>query len=145
MRNATPVLPFKKRRPTRRHYFLRVNFRPFSFFMRTTRAKINPGYCHASLKAIVSLAEVMSFFNRFHLWFVKIAWPSHHYESMTCALNAASQLVHNQYAVSCRPFGSVFDRDVKALRPNWPWGQIFSSFWPRSRNLIAFSYGTWCP
>jgi len=42
MRNATPVLPFKTRRPTRR-YFLRVNFRPFSFFMRTTRAKINPG------------------------------------------------------------------------------------------------------
>jgi len=43
MRNATPVLPFKRRRPTRRHYFLRVNFRPFSFFTRTTRAKINPG------------------------------------------------------------------------------------------------------
>ena len=43
MRNATPVLPFKMRRPTRRHYFLRVNFRPFSFFTRTTRAKINPG------------------------------------------------------------------------------------------------------
>ena len=42
MRNATPVLPFKTRRPTRRHYFLRVNFRPFSFFTRTTRAKINP-------------------------------------------------------------------------------------------------------
>ena len=42
MRNATPVLPFKMRRPTRRHYFLRVNFRPFSFFTRTTRAKINP-------------------------------------------------------------------------------------------------------
>ena len=44
MRNATPVLPFKTRRPTRRHYFLRVHFRPFSFFMRTTRAKINPDY-----------------------------------------------------------------------------------------------------
>ena len=44
MRNATPVLPFKTRRPTRRHYFLRVNFRPFSFFTRTTRAKINPAY-----------------------------------------------------------------------------------------------------
>ena len=44
MRNATPVLPFKMRRSTRRHYFLRVNFRPFSFFMRTTCAKINPGY-----------------------------------------------------------------------------------------------------
>jgi len=43
MRNATPVLPFKTRRPTRRHYFLCVNFRPFSFFTRTTRAKINPG------------------------------------------------------------------------------------------------------
>ena len=42
MRNATPVLPFKTRRPTRRHYFLRVNFRPFTFFTRTTRAKINP-------------------------------------------------------------------------------------------------------
>ena len=42
MRNATPVLQFKKRWPTRRHYFLRVNFRPFSFFMRTTCAKINP-------------------------------------------------------------------------------------------------------
>jgi len=42
MRNATPVLPFKMHRPTRRHYFLRVNFRPFSFFTRTTRAKINP-------------------------------------------------------------------------------------------------------
>ena len=40
MRNATPVLPFKTRRPTRRHYFLRVNFRPFSFFTRTTHAKI---------------------------------------------------------------------------------------------------------
>jgi len=39
MRNATLVLPFKTRRPTRRHYFLRVNFRPFSFF---TRAKIIP-------------------------------------------------------------------------------------------------------
>jgi len=34
-------LPFKMRRPTRRHYFLRVNFRPFSFFTHTTRAKIN--------------------------------------------------------------------------------------------------------
>ena len=44
MRNATPVLPFKTRRPTRRHYFLRVNFRPFSFFMRTTCAKMNPGH-----------------------------------------------------------------------------------------------------
>jgi len=44
MRNATPVLPFKTRRPTRRHYFLRVNFRSFSFFTRTTHAKINPGY-----------------------------------------------------------------------------------------------------
>ena len=44
MRNATPVLPFKMRRPTHRHYFLRVNFRPFSFFTRTTRAKINPVY-----------------------------------------------------------------------------------------------------
>ena len=44
MRNATPVLPFKMRRPTHRHYFLLVNFRPFSFFMRTTRAKINPVY-----------------------------------------------------------------------------------------------------
>jgi len=44
MRNATPVLPFKMRRPTHRHYFLRVNFRPFSFFTRTTRAKINPGH-----------------------------------------------------------------------------------------------------
>jgi len=43
MRNTTPVLLFKTRRPTRRHYFLRVNFRPFSFFMRTTHAKINPG------------------------------------------------------------------------------------------------------
>ena len=43
MCNATPVLPFKTRRPTRHHYFLRVNFRPFSFFTRTTRAKINPG------------------------------------------------------------------------------------------------------
>jgi len=36
MNNAIPVLPFKTRRPTRRHYFLRVNFQPFSFFMRTT-------------------------------------------------------------------------------------------------------------
>jgi len=43
MRNATPVLPFKTRRPTRRHYFLHVNFRPFSFFTRTARAKINLG------------------------------------------------------------------------------------------------------
>jgi len=43
MRNATPVLLFKMRRPTRRHNFLRVNFLPFSFFTRTTRAKINPG------------------------------------------------------------------------------------------------------
>jgi len=41
MHNATPVLLFKTRRPTHRHYFLRVNFRPFSFF---TRAKINPAY-----------------------------------------------------------------------------------------------------
>jgi len=44
MRNATPVLPFKTRRPTRRHYFLRVNFRPFSFFTCTTHAKINPAH-----------------------------------------------------------------------------------------------------
>jgi len=42
MRNATPVLPLKTRRPTRRHYFLCVYFRPFSFFTRTTRAEINP-------------------------------------------------------------------------------------------------------
>ena len=48
MRNATTVLPFETRRPTRRHYFLRVNFRPFSFFTRTTRAKINPGNEHGS-------------------------------------------------------------------------------------------------
>jgi len=34
------VLPFKTRRPTRRHYFLRVNFRPFSFFTRTARATV---------------------------------------------------------------------------------------------------------
>jgi len=32
MRNATPVLPFKTRRPTHHHNFLRVNCRPFSFF-----------------------------------------------------------------------------------------------------------------
>ena len=44
MCNATPVMPFKTRKPTRRHYFLRVNFRLFSFFTRTTRAKINPAY-----------------------------------------------------------------------------------------------------
>ena len=44
MRNATPVLPFKRRRPTHRHYFLCVNFRLFSSFMRTTRAKIIPGW-----------------------------------------------------------------------------------------------------
>ena len=51
MRNATPMRLFgypcvaiKTRRPTRRHYFLRINFRPFSFFTRTTRAKINPAY-----------------------------------------------------------------------------------------------------
>ena len=44
MRNATPVLPFKTRRPTHRRYFLSVNFRPFSFFTRTTRAKINPAH-----------------------------------------------------------------------------------------------------
>jgi len=49
MRNATPVLPFKMRRPTRRHYFLRVNFQPFSFFTRTMRAKINPGYLHSAV------------------------------------------------------------------------------------------------
>jgi len=36
------VLSFKMRRPTRRHYFLRINFWPSSFFMRTTHAKINP-------------------------------------------------------------------------------------------------------
>ena len=42
MRNATPVLPFKTHRPARRHYFLHVNFRPLSCFMRTMRAKINP-------------------------------------------------------------------------------------------------------
>ena len=42
MRNATPVLPFKTHRSTRRHYFLRVNLRLFSFFTRTTHAKINP-------------------------------------------------------------------------------------------------------
>ena len=53
MRNATPVLPFKTRRPTRRHYFLRINFRPFSFFTRTTRAKINPG--HDGLYAFIPL------------------------------------------------------------------------------------------
>jgi len=32
MRNATPMLPFETHRPTRRHYFLHVNFLPFSFF-----------------------------------------------------------------------------------------------------------------
>jgi len=37
-------LPFKMRRPTHRHYFLRVNFQLFSFFTRTTHAKINPDY-----------------------------------------------------------------------------------------------------
>ena len=57
MRNATPVLPFKMRRPTRRHYFLRANFRPFSFFTRTTHAKINPVYTtnNASTFIIVQL------------------------------------------------------------------------------------------
>jgi len=37
MHNATFVLPFKMHC----HYFLRVNFRPFSFFM---RAKINAAH-----------------------------------------------------------------------------------------------------
>ena len=46
MRNATPTLPFKMRRPTHRHYFLRVNFRPFSFFTCTMRAKISPAHEH---------------------------------------------------------------------------------------------------
>jgi len=46
MHNATPVLPLKTRRPTFRHYLLRINFRLFSFFRRTTRAKINPGSKH---------------------------------------------------------------------------------------------------
>jgi len=46
MRNATSVLPFKMRRSTSRHYFLCINFRPFSFFTRTMCAKINPAcYC----------------------------------------------------------------------------------------------------
>ena len=49
MRNATPVLPFKTRRPTRRHYILRVNFLPFSFFTRTMRAKINPEVWYKNL------------------------------------------------------------------------------------------------
>jgi len=49
MRNATTVLPFKTRRPTSRHYFLHLNFRPFSFFI-FTRAKINPAsICSAYL------------------------------------------------------------------------------------------------
>ena len=51
MHNATPVLPFKTRRPTRRHYFLRVNFRPFSCFTCTARAKINPGCDSVSVVA----------------------------------------------------------------------------------------------
>jgi len=62
MRNATPVLPFKMRRPTHHHYFLRVNFRPFSFFMRTTRAKIIPEYgnrqANGQVKNIVPLVLV---------------------------------------------------------------------------------------
>jgi len=52
MRNATPVLPFKMHRPIRRHNFLHVNFRPFSFFKRTTRAKINPAYVKYCLTLI---------------------------------------------------------------------------------------------
>jgi len=57
MRNATPVLPFKMRRPTRRQYFLRVKFRLFSFFTRTTHAKINPAYvsCMCSVWLLMSL------------------------------------------------------------------------------------------
>ena len=41
-----PMLSFKMRTPTRRHYFLRINFRPFSFFKRTMHAKINPAPDH---------------------------------------------------------------------------------------------------
>jgi len=60
MRNATPVLPFKTRRPTRRHYFLRVNFRPFSFFTRTTHAKINPIMClSGTLNATIPYQSIL--------------------------------------------------------------------------------------
>jgi len=44
MRNATPVLPFKTRRPTRRHYFFKRKFPTVFIFTRTTRSKINPAY-----------------------------------------------------------------------------------------------------
>jgi len=60
------VLPFKMHRPTRRFYFLCVNFRPFSFFMCTTCAKINPGHMACRQKiavcvALLSKKEDMSF------------------------------------------------------------------------------------
>jgi len=43
MRNATPVLPFKMRRPPRQYYFYAQIFDLFHFFTHTTYAKINPG------------------------------------------------------------------------------------------------------
>jgi len=55
------VLPFKTRRPTRRHYFLRINFRPFSFFTRTTRAKINPGPGNTKSGKVGRIVETVYF------------------------------------------------------------------------------------
>ena len=57
MCNATPVLTFKTRRPTSHHYFLRVNFRTFSFFTRTMRAKINPGHVFFILESMVTCSH----------------------------------------------------------------------------------------
>jgi len=68
MRNATPMLPFKTRRPTRRHYFLHVNFRPFSFFTRTTRAKINPGSDYTLLFLCVMLLHSLAAINKTMAW-----------------------------------------------------------------------------
>ena len=54
---ATHSLVFKTRRPTRRLFCLCVNARPFSFFTRTTRPKINPGWNHCFMTTLAKQTE----------------------------------------------------------------------------------------
>ena len=51
-------MPIKTCRLTRRHYFLCVNFRPFSFFTCTMRAKINPDGHQGQVSTLSSVSFI---------------------------------------------------------------------------------------
>ena len=141
MRNATPVFPFKTRRPTRCHYFLRVNFGPFSFFTRTTRAKINPApdygitkslciykwsILHKQDNSIISPLKISitSYPGVYTELPINPIGPSKHYDKYRASTNTRT-LLHCIRKLESRDF-SLYDKLTRGL---YQWRPQIESSW----------------